>query len=505
MDEALWDQLVSARVLTADELIVVRDRIDQAGGAIDTAIHEYCILDPSMRRDLKTLLAQWHGWPVARLKALERPKPKAIGLLPRALADQHGLLALSVSTDDIVIASSGCGPEVIAEVAFSVGRTPRMHLAFESEIRAGLAAQLDIAPSERIQRLNERGVGYLARPPIHARVIALPNTEVPQVDITESGRMRVVKVSAPDDATLPDMPVFRPGQSRPQAPPPDREQVLDAVGRLVVDDGSADDMQLLVDAGGMGLDALMRVFPGQLRLDRFTVDPNMVKPSAYSAVIDAIIRFGTRAAPRLEPLLAEVSPELRYCALACFLAIDSPASNGAIAERLFDHDGAVRKMAVTVLNRRREERGFERVVEFVRARLRAVKVADRRAAAEAASALRLSSVCDLLFEQLQDVATAPAAQRALVEICHQDFGRSVWQWRAWYERNRHLPRVEWLLAGMRSEQQAIRAAAARELERLTFQNYGFSAVAPADQRNAAIDRWRAWWARAGRRQFSQYH
>lgn len=505
MDEDLWHQLVSARVLTADDLIVVQRRLDEVQGAIDTAIHEYCILDPAMRRDLKTLLAQWYGWPVARLSALESPDRRAVALLPRALADQHGLLALSATADELVIASSGCDPEAVAEVAFAVGRTPRMHLAFEGEIRGGLASLLGVEPPERIQRLNTRGAGYLARPPSHARVIALPSVDIPQIAVTESGRMRVVKVSAPDDATLPEMPAFRPGQSQPMAPPPDRDQVLDAVGRLVTDAGSAEDVQLLVDAGGLGLDALMRVFPGQLRLDRFTVDPNMIKPSAYSAIIDAVIRFGTRAAPRLELLLDEVSPELRYCALACFLAIRSPASLPVIARRLFDGDAAVRQMAIAVLDRQRDERGFDQVVTFVRDRLQSSKPVERRAAAEAASALRLSAVCELLFDQLQDASCAQAAQRALVEICHQDFGRSVWQWRSWYERNRHLPRVEWLLAGMKSEQQVIRAASARELERLTFQNYGFSAVAPPDQRDAAIDRWRAWWARTGRRQFGQYH
>lgn len=504
MHADLWDQLVTAKVLDDDERSAVQQRIDQAGGPIDTAIHEHCVLDPAMRRDLRILLAQWHGWPVARLDALESPVRRALALLPRTLAVQHGLLALHVTRTDLVIASSGCTPEVVAEVAFSVGRTPRMQFAFETEIRAGLAAHLGVELTARVADIVQRGAGYRARPAALAELIALP-VATPQVDAAAAGgRRRVVKVAAPDDATLPDMPVFRPGQSRPLAPAPDRAAVEDAVSRLVVDDGSAADLQLLVTAGGMGLDALMQVFPGQLRLDRFTVDPNLIKPSAYSAVIDAVIRFGGRAAPRLEPLLTDVSPELRYCALACFLGIRSPGSLGAIAGRLFDADSAVRQLAVVVLNQHRAERAFDDVIARVRQRLQADAVADRRSAAEAASALRLAPVCEQLFELLQSDATATAAHRALVEICHQDFGQSVWRWRSWYERHSALPRVEWLLAGMKSEQQAIRAAAARELERLTFQNYGFSAVAPPDQRAAAIDRWRAWWARTGRRRFAQY-
>jgi hypothetical protein len=505
MDTALGDQLVTNGLLTADELIEVRRRVDTVGGPVDTAIFEVRSFDAGSRTELKRLLAEHHGWPVASVALLNAPDYTAFTLLPEALAKNHGLLAMAISAQYLTIASSGIDAQTQSEIAFAIGRTPQMEYAFEVELYSALHQFAEHPLPARIARLLDRGPGYLADAPEHARVVALPAQAAPAPSVTESGQIRVITLAAPDDATLPDMPVFRPGQSLAPRAAPDREAVDAALQRVQVDKASADDLTLLVSAGGMGLNGLMRIFPGPLRLDRYTVDPRRVKPSAYSPVIDAIIRFGARAAPRLEGLLTDPSPELRYCALACFLGIRHPASQTAIAERLFDGDAAVRQMTYAVLTKRRTDPGFEKVVDLVRARLTSTVPSERRGAMQAASALHLSAVCERLIALLDGNAqTATQARRALVEICHQDFGLSAWQWRNWYQRFRDAPRVEWLLAGMGHEQQTVRAAAARELERLTFQNYGFSAAAPPQQRAAAIAKWRAWWQRSGQRTWGAY-
>lgn len=505
MNTALSDSLVTTGLLTADELVEVQRRLDTAGGPVDTAIFEVCSLEPQARTALKGLLAAHHGWPVASTALMGAPDQTALAVLPTPIARTHGLLPLAIGAQHLTIASSGLDAQAQSEIAFTIGRTPQMQYAFEIELWSALHQFADAPIPPRIATLIDRGPGHLSTPPDHARVVTLTSQEVPPIEITASGRVRVVTLSAPDDATLPDMPVFRPGQSLERRPAPPREAVDAALVRVQADEATAEDLRLLVMAGGMGLDGLMRIFPGPLRLDRYTVDPQRVKPSAYSPVIDAIIRFGARAAPRLEGLLSDASPELRYCALACFLGIRNPASLPAIAERLFDGDAAVRGMTHAVLSRRRGEPHFAQVVDLVRARLTSAVPSERRGAMQAASALHLSAVCERLIALLDsDGQTATQARRTLLSVCHQDFGLSAWQWRNWYQRHRDAPRVEWLLAGMAHEQQAIRAAAARELERLTFQNYGFSAAAPPIQRAAALQKWRAWWQRTGQRTLGTY-
>lgn len=531
MDDAAWAQLVDSGLLTTDEMLAARRRSEAVGGAVDTAILEHRALDSDDRRRLKQLLATRHGWPVASIALVNAPDHTALSLLPRALAEQHGLLAMAISAQHLTLASSGCPAKALSEIAFAIGRTPQVQFAFEAEIAMALSQHLDVPISERIQQLLDRGPGYLsddnassrlvdlsdAAPPMPPaagsnemppaarsgeRRVTLTADEIPAVSITASGRMRVITVPAPDDATLPDMPIIRPGDSVERAAAFDEATVLRAVSKVVEDAATDADLEIIASAGEAGIDALMPLFPGPLRVDRFTVEPRKVK--AFGPVIEAVVRCGPRAGARLVALLDDLSPEVRYCALAGLLGLRTSADLSRIAERLFDPDATVRRIAQAVVEKHRDTPRFSIVVDAVRHRLKSEARGERRAALQVASALTLAEVCDDICGLIEgDMAIASLAHGALVQICHQDFGGSAWQWRGWLDAHRGKPRVEWLLEGMAHEQQAIRAAAARELERMTFQSYGFSAVAPPAQRAAAIHRWRTWWMRTGRTQFGR--
>ena len=525
MDDAAWAQLVDSGLLTTDEMLAARQRAETVGGAIDTAVLEQRALDSDDRRRLKQLLATRCDWPVASNALVNAPDHTALSLLPRDLAEQHGLLAMAISAQHLTIASSGCDAGVLGEIAFAIGRTPQVQFAFEAEIATALNQHLDVPLPERIERLITTGPGYLGDANAASRLIDLSDAPassrelppaarsgerraplnpdgMPAASITASGRMRVITVSAPDDATLPDMPIFRPGDSVERSAIYDQGAILDAVSRVLGDAATEADLDLISGAGAAGLDALMPLFPGPLRVDRFTVDPRKVK--AFGPVIEAVSKCGPRAGTRLVALLDDLSPEVRYCALAGLLGLRTSADLSRVAERLFDPDATVRRIAVAVVEKHRHTSRFSLVVDAVRHRLLSEATGERRAALQVAGVLCLSEVCGDICGLLEgDMGIATVAHTALVQICHQDFGASVWQWRTWLDAHRNTPRVEWLLEGMGHEMQAIRAAAARELERMTYQSYGFSAVAPLPQRTAAIDRWRMWWMRTGRAKFGQ--
>jgi hypothetical protein len=50
----------------------------------------------------------------------------------------------------------------------------------------------------------------------------------------------------------------------------------------------------------------------------------------------------------------------------------------------------------------------------------------------------------------------------------------------------------------------VRAAALKELQRLTQQTYGFQVDAPPAERKVAADRWLQWWEESGRIQHRDY-
>jgi hypothetical protein len=203
-------------------------------------------------------------------------------------------------------------------------------------------------------------------------------------------------------------------------------------------------------------------------------------------------------------LLTDPSPEVRYCALAGLLGLRMSPDLSGVAERLFDPDASVRRIAAAVVKKRRDTPRSSMVVDTARQRLKWDARGERRAALQVASALCLTEVCSDVCGLLEgDRAIASLAQATLVQICHQDFGANARQWRGWLNTHRGTPRVEWLLEGMEHAKQTIRTAAAREIERMTHQSYGFSAVAPPVQRAAALHRWRLWWMRSGRAQFGK--
>ena len=273
-------------------------------------------------------------------------------------------------------------------------------------------------------------------------------------------------------------------------------------------------IETLLAAGEAGLDALVRVFPGPLVVDRFAHPPGRPPVEEHGGVLRALTHFSalgedtiaTLCVDRIAALCADVSPEIRYYAVFLFSAIRSPRSVPGIVERAHDADSAVRDITLFVLDQYRGTPAFDSAAELLRAALRDGPLRHRRLVIEAVSRLRIAAsipeLCDLLGEKNQGLYDG--VYRALCEITRADLGLDAWKWMRWYERNRARPRVEWLLDGLVSEQRAIRAGALSELRKLTHQNYGFVVDAPPAERRYAHDRWVRWWSETGHKRFSDY-
>src|SRR5262249_4991028 len=100
--------------------------------------------------------------------------------------------------------------------------------------------------------------------------------------------------------------------------------------------------------------------------------------------------------------------------------------------------------------------------------------------------------------RLQDTA-----HRALVVMTKQDFARSRWRWRAWWDKNRDRHRIEWMLEGLGHKAPEVRLSASEELKRLTHEYFGYHFDLPKREREEARKKWLTWWEQVGRKQFAR--
>jgi hypothetical protein len=194
--------------------------------------------------------------------------------------------------------------------------------------------------------------------------------------------------------------------------------------------------------------------------------------------------------------------EARLCAL--LLAAERPRSQliWPLYQRLFDSDGQVRVMALEVLPRFRTLPEFAEVLRLLRERADEDRepIASRLSALEAIGALRDAASVELLLKLCRhgNRQLSVPAHRSLLLITAQDFGDSERKWKAWLEKNRKRPRVEWLIDSLMHADERVRNTAGLELQKLTQVYYGFVASSPKRDRERAQQRYRDWLRQQGR-------
>jgi hypothetical protein len=250
------------------------------------------------------------------------------------------------------------------------------------------------------------------------------------------------------------------------------------------------------------LRALTRRFPGKLRVDRFAVTGRPLRAAQYGGLLELVIRLGSAASDLLIDRMSVAQRDIRFYATVCTAELRPRNAVFALAERLFDQDYGVRATALEALTSYpAQELGHA----MVRAR-RAVHSTDPDVVAAATGALialgAVEAVPDLIGVIERADRGGDHARRALVALTAQDFGTSERKWRKWYESARRRHRIEWMIEGLGHKEDAIREAAIDSLRRLTGEYFGYHHDLPRKERDAAAERWAAWWRDAGQRRFS---
>jgi hypothetical protein len=334
------------------------------------------------------------------------------------------------------------------------------------------------------------------------------SSEAPIVEL-DAEQIDTKRISRADAEPKPvarpvSMPAFEQGveMSMEAGEPRPLDEVLSEIERA--DEQHAEDAIVeATERTSETIRALSRRFPGKLRVDRFAVTGRPLPAAQYGGLLELVIRLGPQAAGELlVDKLSAPQRDVRFYAAVCTAELRPRNAVFALAERLFDQDYGVRSMAIEALaGYPVQELGHA----LVRAR-RAVHSTDPDVVAAASGALvalgDTDAIPDLIGVIERSDRGGEHARRALTQLTAQDFGGNERKWRKWHEAARRRHRVEWLIEGLGHKEDAIREGAINVLRRLTGEYFGYHHDLPRKERDAAAERWAAWWRDAGHRRFA---
>jgi hypothetical protein len=335
-----------------------------------------------------------------------------------------------------------------------------------------------------------------------------PETEAPDVQIVaeQVDTKKIVRADAewraPAPVQAPPLPSFDEGMelSITAEPPRPIDDVLDEIEGAK--EGAAEDaITDAVERAGEALGALMRRFPGKLRVERFSIAGRPLRAAQYGGLLELVVRLGSVSSELLIDKMSEAQRDVRFFATVCAAELRPRSAVFALVERLFDQDYGVRASAIEALS------GYplqELTQSLARAR-RAVHSEDAEVVAAATAAIvalgDIDAIGDLIGGVERTDRGGEHARKALVALTAQDFGPSEKKWRKWYDIARRRHRIEWLIEGLVHKEDAIRETAIGDLRRLTGEYFGYHHDLPRKERDAAAERWASWWREVGMRRF----
>ena len=353
------------------------------------------------------------------------------------------------------------------------------------------------ATSEAIGRLivKHKAAGY--RVPAEAPVVEI------DAEAIETKRISRAEVVWRTPNGPPSVPGFEQGveMSMEAGEPRPIDEVLSEIERSS-EHGAEDALTEAVERSQETLRALVRRFPGKLRVDRFAITGRTLQAAQYGGLLELVIRLGASSADLLIDRMGAPQRDIRFYATVCAAELRPRNAVFVLAERLFDQDFGVRASAIEALA------GYpaqDLSHALVRAR-RAVHSSDPDVIAAASSALVAlgdsEAIPDLIGVIERSDRGGEHARRALTALTAQDFGASERKWRRWYEAARQMHRIEWLIEGLSHKEDAIRENAINTLRRLTGEYFGYHHDLPRKERDAGAERWAAWWRETGHRRFT---
>ncbi|AUX31669.1 MULTISPECIES: HEAT repeat domain-containing protein [Sorangium] len=274
----------------------------------------------------------------------------------------------------------------------------------------------------------------------------------------------------------------------------------------------------LVRNGETAISIVAARFPGPLRVDRQRFREQLAGPDGAASVaaappasqcgplLELIVAIRRPALPFMTVRSASPDPEVRFWATHVLGELPYPEAANALLPRLFDDNVAVRRIAVrsaALLIAAPPAGGpILQGLDHI-ARDREESPARRLTAIDTMSEIRSGSSVPALVSALSDPhdAIVEAAARALTAITREDLGRDARKWMAWWSRNGERHRIEWIIDALTHEKPAIRRAAIDELKGITREYFGYYEDLPRQEREAAQERYRAWWISEGRSRF----
>ncbi|WP_437941310.1 hypothetical protein [Sorangium sp. So ce341] len=274
----------------------------------------------------------------------------------------------------------------------------------------------------------------------------------------------------------------------------------------------------LVRNGETAISIVAARFPGPLRVDRQRFREQLAGPDGAANVaaappasqcgplLELIVAIRRPALPFMTVRSASPDPEVRFWATHVLGELPYPEAANALLPRLFDDNIAVRRIAVrsaALLIAAPPAGGpILQGLDHI-ARDREESPARRLSAIDTMSEIRSGSSVPALISALSDPhdAIVEAAVRALTAITREDLGRDARKWMAWWSRNGERHRIEWIIDALTHERPAIRRAAIDELKGITREYFGYYEDLPRQEREAAQERYRAWWISEGRSRF----
>ncbi|WP_199694361.1 HEAT repeat domain-containing protein, partial [Sorangium cellulosum] len=274
----------------------------------------------------------------------------------------------------------------------------------------------------------------------------------------------------------------------------------------------------LVRHGETAVSVVAARFPGPLRVDRQRFREQLAGPDGAAGVaaappasqcgplLELIVAIRRPALPFMTVRSASPDPEVRFWATHVLGELPYPEAANALLPRLFDDNLAVRRIAVrsaSLLIAAPPAGGpILQGIEHI-ARDREESPTRRLTAIDTTAEIRAGSAVPALISALTDPheAIVEAAARALVVITRDDLGRDARRWASWWSRNGERHRVEWIIDALTHDKPAIRRAAIDELKGITREYFGYYEDLPRQEREAAQQRYRAWWTSEGRSRF----
>ncbi|MBI4818427.1 MAG: hypothetical protein HY791_19330 [Deltaproteobacteria bacterium] len=240
---------------------------------------------------------------------------------------------------------------------------------------------------------------------------------------------------------------------------------------------------------------LIEKFPGRVRFDAMVVK-RLPPISDCGPLVSLLARFGRVAHPYVAKLLDAPEPLVRVWAVHFYASVHVPDVVPLLARRLNDEVDQVPVHTVAALVSYRPSAEYTAVVENLRIRLAAPSSDTRARAIFALGGLRDHESVPLLAEIFndKDKRLTQLAEDALAEITKQRLGPNHKKWLRWYAKNERIPRPEWLLEGLKSDEAALRKSALEELRALSGLDIPFDPAGPKKEREIGRKAFVKWWA-----------